>query len=179
MNTNQVTSYLIELEKHLRRRGFANPDELEEIESHLLEAVEYGLRRGLSQEEAEGEALQRFGPVKVIAQSFEKERRHPMQKILFVLAAVAGLFFVYVDTRPTWDDTGILVGSILLVCGVLGLIGFRRPWLLALLVGAWIPLHGILFSHSFASIIALVIALIGAYAGWAVRLGIQKILHPA
>lgn len=73
------------------------------------------------------------------------------------------------DSRPTWDDTGILVGVILLVSGLIALVGFQRPWLLALLVDAWIPLHGILISQNYGSIIALVIAFISAYAGWGIR----------
>lgn len=91
------------------------------------------------------------------------------QKVFAILALIAGLGFAYIDSRPSWDDTGILVGAILLTCGLLALLGFRRPWLLALLVGVWIPLHGILISHNFGSIIALVPAFLGAYAGWMLR----------
>ena len=100
-----------------------------------------------------------------------------MQKILLAIAIMAGLFYAYVDSRPTWDDTGITVGVILLTCGILALIGFQRPWLLALAVGLWIPLYEITTSHTYASIIALVIAFIGAYGGWAVRMGFNKATH--
>jgi hypothetical protein len=102
-----------------------------------------------------------------------------MQKILLAVAVVSGLFIAYVDSRPTWDDTGITVGFILLVSGALALAGYKRPWLLALAVGGWLPLYEIMTSRSFASIIALIIAFIGAYAGWAFRLGIRKVFHPA
>ena len=101
-----------------------------------------------------------------------------MQKFLLVLAIIAGLFFAYVDSLPTWDDSGLEVAAILLTCGLLALIGFQRPWLLALLVGAWIPLYGILVSHNSGSIIALIIAFFGAYAGWVFRSGIRRIFHP-
>ena len=97
-----------------------------------------------------------------------------MQKILIAVAVVAGLFFAYVDSRPAWDDTGVLAGAILLTCGLIALVGYRHPWLLALAVGAWIPLRGILITHNYGSILALVIAFVGAYAGWAVRLGLRK-----
>ena len=50
-----------------------------------------------------------------------------MQKILLVLAIIAGLFFAYVDSRPAWDDSGLEVAAILLTCGLLALIGFQRP----------------------------------------------------
>jgi hypothetical protein len=102
-----------------------------------------------------------------------------MQKVLLTVAVVSGLFITYVDSRPTWDDTGITAGVILLVCGLIALLGYQPPWLLALAVGAWIPLYGILVTHNFGSIIALIIAFIGAYAGWAFRIGIRKVLNPA
>ena len=102
-----------------------------------------------------------------------------MQKILLAIAIIAGLFFAYVDSRPTWDDTGITVGVILLTCGLLALIGFQRPWLLALAVGIWLPLYEVFTTHAYASIVALVVAFIGAYGGWAVRLGIRKTFHTA
>ena len=100
-----------------------------------------------------------------------------MQKILLTIAVIAGLFFAYVDSRPTWDDTGITVGALLLTSGLLALIGFQQPWLLALAVGLWLPLYEVTTTHAYASIIALVVAFIGAYGGWAVRLGINKTLH--
>jgi len=102
-----------------------------------------------------------------------------MQKILLGLAALSGLFITYVDSQPAWDDTGISAGAILLVCGLIAVLGYRRPWLLALAAGGWIPLYGFLVTHNFASILALVIAFIGAYAGWFVRLGIDRMQKPA
>ena len=102
-----------------------------------------------------------------------------MQKILLGVAIAAGLFFAYVDSRPTWDDTGITVGVLLLTSGLLALIGFQRPWLLALAVGLWIPLYEVTTTHAYASIIALVVTFIGAYGGWAMRLGIRKALDTA
>jgi hypothetical protein len=102
-----------------------------------------------------------------------------MQKLLLAIAVLGGLSFAYVDSRPTWDDTGILAGAILLTCGLLALIGFQRPWLLALVVGVWIPLYGIFISHNYGSILALIIAFIGAYGGWVFRLAIHKASHTA
>ena len=174
---NTIASYLKSLERKMKKNGTFHPDTLAEIESHLLDSVEANLRRGLNQAEAEKEALRRFGSVEVVLSSFNKERFTVMQKILIGIAAIAGLFSLYVDTRPSWDDTGVLAMGILFVCGLLALIGFQRPWLLALVVGAWIPLHGILFTHNYGSIIALIIAFIGAYAGWVVRTGFNRFRH--
>lgn len=176
---NSIGSYLQSLEREMKKNGTFHPETLAEIESHLLDSVDANLRRGLNQAEAEEEALRRFGPVGVVLSSFEKKRITIMQKILIGMAAIAGLFSLYVDTRPNWDDTGVLAIGILLVCGLLALIGFQRPWLLALVVGAWIPLHGIFITHNYGSIIALIIAFVGAYAGWAFRIGIRKTFKTA
>jgi hypothetical protein len=179
MKKNPIKSYLRNLDRELRLNGTFSVDALAEIESHLIESVERGLQQGLSREKAEAEALKRFGSVKVVSSTFEKERITTMQKILLAVAALSGLFITYVDSRPTWDDTGITAGVILLLCGLIALIGFQRPWLLALVVGAWIPLYGILVTHNYASFLALIIAFAGAYAGWGVRRGLSRILHPA
>ncbi len=102
-----------------------------------------------------------------------------MQNLLLLAAVATGLFSAYVDSRPTWDDTGILAFGILIVSGLITLLGYRRPWLIALAVSIWIPLHGIFISHNYGSILALAFAFVGAYGGWLVRLGIEKTLHPA
>ena len=177
MKTQNIQSYLRKLESVLWLRGLSDADTLAEVESHLLEATERGKQNGLDQATAEQEALKRFGSVHLVASTFMNERISLMQKILLGIALVAGLFFAYVDSRPTWDDTAITVGVVLLTSGLLALIGFQRPWLLALAIGLWIPLYEIITTHTYASIIALVIAFIGAYSGWAVRLGIDKTFH--
>lgn len=102
-----------------------------------------------------------------------------MQNLLLGVALLAGLFAAYVDSRPTWDDTGILAFGILIISGLVTLLGYRRPWLAALAVGLWIPLHSIFITHNYGSILALAFAFVGAYGGWVVRLGIRKTLHPA
>jgi hypothetical protein len=179
MKENRIQTYLRKLERHLWLRGLANADTLAEIESHLLESVETDLQHGLSIEQAEIQALERFGSVKVVASTFEKERKDAMQNILLAVAVLAGLFSAYVDSRPTWDDTGILAGGLLLISGLLTLLGHRKPWLIALAVGIWIPLHDIYLSHDLRMLLVLLFPLVGAYGGWLVRLGIRKTLHPA
>jgi len=100
-----------------------------------------------------------------------------VQSILFALGVLAGLLSAWLDSRPNWDDTGFLVAGLLLVSGLLTLLGHRRPWLIALAVGLWIPLHDIYLSHDLRMLVILLIPFIGAYVGWAVRLGIRKTLH--
>jgi hypothetical protein len=177
--TKRIQTYLRELKRALWLRGLADADTLAEIESHLRESVEQGLDRGLSAEEAERQALERFGSVKVVANTFEKERKDVMQSILLAVGVLAGLFSAWVDSRPNWDDTGILVGGLLLVSGLLTLLGGRRPWLIGLAVGIWIPVHDIYLSHDPRMLVVLLIPLVGAYIGWAVRLGVRKTLHLA
>ncbi len=177
MDENRIKTYLRALQRELRARGLSGAETaecLEEIESHLRESIEGGLRQGLSLDEAQQQSLLRFGPVKTIAVQFENERSYPMQKVLFILALLAGLLIAYIDSRPTWDDTGITVLSLLLSSGLLSLLGFRRPWLLALAVGLWLPLWYIYSAHRFDMLITLIFPLVGAYAGWGVRLVVRK-----
>ena len=74
-----------------------------------------------------------------------------MQKVLFVIALALGLLIAYVDSQPTWDDTGITVLALVVTSGLLGLLSPKRPWLWALAVGVWIPLLAIVSHHNFGS----------------------------
>jgi hypothetical protein len=167
-------SYLATLKRSLWIRGMADSETLAEIESHLLEAVEQGMGQGLGVEEAEQRAIERFGPVRKIIGSFEKERMNRMQKVLLIVAILSGLFLTYVDASPNWDDTGIIAGGLLVSAGLITLLGSRRPWLVALAVGLWIPLRYIVLNQDFKMLLVLLFPLAGAYAGWLVRLGIRK-----
>lgn len=95
-----------------------------------------------------------------------------MQTILILVAIVVGHFFAFVDSRPTWDDAGVLAFAIAMTCAILAFISPRRPWLWAFAVGIWIPLHNILHNGNLGSLIAQGFALAGAYLG----AGLQRIL---
>jgi hypothetical protein len=179
MAESHIHSYLRALKRQLWLHGVFDGEYLDEVESHLFESVDADIHHGLSVEEAERRALDRFGSIKVVALGFANERKNRMQNLLLAVAVLAGLFAAYVDSRPTWDDTGILAFGILVVSGLITLLGYRRPWVIALAVGMWIPLRGILITHNYGSILALVFALMGAYGGWLVHLVIQKTFHPA
>ena len=181
MAETQIQTYLRALNRQLWLRGISDSEVLIEVESHLLESVEAGLCQGLSVREAEQQALERFGSVKLVAKTFEKERKDGMQKILLALAVVMGILIAYVDSRPTWDDTGITAGTMLLSSGLLTLLGYRHPWLIALAIGLWTPLYETYLSSNYSlpgvilfPLIILLIPLVGAYGGWAIRLGIRK-----
>jgi hypothetical protein len=95
--------------------------------------------------------------------------------VLAVAAAAIGLAIGYVDSRPTWDDTGITVSLILLVSAIASWLSGRRPWLWALLVGAWVPLFEIWGNGGVASLIALGVAAVGAVLGYLLR----RVAQPA
>jgi uncharacterized RDD family membrane protein YckC len=85
----------------------------------------------------------------------------------------------YVDSRPNWDDAGVTAGAIFIACAALGAALPRLAWLWALAVGGWIPLRGIALRHDFAMLVILVFAFAGAYAGVALRKGVDLARHPA
>ena len=92
-----------------------------------------------------------------------------IDKVLVLVAIAIGHLFVYIDSRPTFDDTGILAFSIAIATGVIAFISSRRPWFWALLVGIWIPVHTTLHGGSVGSFLALVFAFGGAYLGASLR----------
>lgn len=104
-----------------------------------------------------------------------------MQRILFLVALAIGLLLAYVDSMPNWDDTGIIAGAVLLSCGILGFVAPQRPWLWALAVGLWLPLFHAIESGNLASLLALVFAFGGAYAGMLCRwmVGMSRTSKPA
>jgi hypothetical protein len=92
-----------------------------------------------------------------------------MQKLLIAIAIAVGVSFAYVDSRPNWDDTGITAVAVFAASFLFAAFDPVRPWLWALCVGVWIPLAGIILSHNFGSLLALVFAVGGAYSGMAFR----------
>jgi hypothetical protein len=88
-----------------------------------------------------------------------------MFRVLLAVAVLLGASIAWVDSRPTWDDTGITAGVVLLASVAFGFVAPRRPWVWALAIGGMIPLLGILRGGNFGSLLALVVALAGAYGG--------------
>jgi hypothetical protein len=89
--------------------------------------------------------------------------------MLVPLALTLGLAIAYVDSSPGWDDTGVSAAAVLGASGLFGVLYPARPWLLALAVGVWIPVSGIVREFNYASLLALVFSFAGAYAGAVVR----------
>ena len=92
-----------------------------------------------------------------------------VHRILLGISIALGLTIAYVDSRPTWDDTGITALALFLSSGLLGAFGPDRPWLWALGVGLWIPIYAVASSRNYGSLLALVPAFAGAYAGMGLR----------
>jgi len=85
--------------------------------------------------------------------------------VLLIVANLVGVMLAFVDTRPTWDDTGIMVLAILTASAIFGFAGRSRAWAYALSVGIWIPLWNFLLSGRLDSAITIGVALVGAYCG--------------
>ena len=94
-----------------------------------------------------------------------------MNRFVLPIAIICGLCISWVDSSPGWDDAGITAGALLLTSGIIALVAPRRVWLIALAVGVWIPLHGIVNNSDPKILLVLLFPLAGAYGG----LGIRKL----
>ena len=97
-----------------------------------------------------------------------------LQLVLLAVGVAAGLLLAYIDSLPKWDDAGIIAGGLLLVSGLLTLLGYRRPWLMAMAAGMWVPLRGIAVTRDFSLLLLLVFPFLGAYAGYLIRSGLVR-----
>jgi hypothetical protein len=179
MDERWLEVYLRELTDELRKRGVYRGRILEEAHTHLIDAMEHELQNGSNRETAQRLAVERFGPASMVAAQFYSERNDTVQKILAAIALISGILIAFVDSRPTWDDTGITVICLLAASGLLGILGPKRPWLWALLVGIWLPLYTIVNAQNFSLLITLIFPFLGAYAGMLVRKLIIDRLIPA
>jgi hypothetical protein len=97
-----------------------------------------------------------------------------VQKTLLMVALITGLLIAYVDSRPSWDDTGITVFGLLLSAAIIGLFVRRRPWCYGLAVGAWIPVYQLYQSHDFRFVLVLIFPMAGLYIGWGLRTAVLR-----
>jgi len=174
----ELETYLSRLEHELGRRGLDDSRILEEARGHLADATEAGIRRGLAPDAAAREAIARFGSPEAVARNFAAERHRLRDRLLLWAAVAIGVAIAYVDSRPHWDDAGIVACAMLIAAAVLGLIGPQRPWRWALAVGIWIPLYALARTGSpgaLAMFIVLAFPAVGAYSGMALR----RVLTPA
>ena len=83
-----------------------------------------------------------------------------------LFAVVFGIAIAWIDSQSNWDDSGISAFLVLLVSMLAGYMAESKPWLIALAVGIWIPIYGIISVQNFGSLLALLPGFIGAYTGW-------------
>ena len=86
--------------------------------------------------------------------------------VLALAAAAIGLILGYLDSRPSWDDTGITAALLLLTSALVAGLSARRPWLWALLIGIWIPLFEVRGAAGLASLAALALSALGAFGAY-------------
>ena len=87
---------------------------------------------------------------------------------LVLVALMLGMLVFMVDSSPGWDDTGVSAAMVLVASGLIGAIHPARAWVWALAVGLWVPLMSLALDPAgfhLASVLALVFATVGAYAG--------------
>ena len=89
--------------------------------------------------------------------------------LLLLLSLLAGSLIAWVDSSPGWDDTGITAGVIVLTSALFGYLSPKKPWIWALSVGGWIPLHAIVLSGDFKMLLVLLFGFAGAYLGAATK----------
>jgi len=162
-----LDAYLARLAAELRKRGLADASIVEEARGYLTDATEAALQHGLAPEEAERDAIARFGDPGVVASSFAAARYRVRNRVVLLFAVIVGVAIAYVDSRPRWDDTGVTAFVLLLSAAVFALIAPQRPWLWALAVGVWIPVQALVRAPSPGSLPMLVVLafpVAGAYA---------------
>jgi hypothetical protein len=86
-----LDAYLSQFERELRKHGTLDRRIVEEAREHLVDAIEEGLQRGLSADEAEREAFVRFGPPETVAAHFATERSRMSNWLLLILVRIAGV----------------------------------------------------------------------------------------
>jgi len=84
------------------------------------------------------------------------------------VALIVGAVIGFVDSRPTWDDTGVTVGALLLAALTLALIRPRAAWLIALAVGLPVVLFNTVAHGGFGSVVAVAFSAVGAGIGYAI-----------
>jgi uncharacterized protein involved in exopolysaccharide biosynthesis len=82
---DSIDDYVRRLAEELRHYGHQHSRLVDEIRDHLTDAVDAGLRRGLTREDAEREAFQRFGAPEVIARHAFPERDHMLNRLVAAL----------------------------------------------------------------------------------------------
>ena len=88
MTPGPLDTYLRALARALHARGHAAARIVAEAREHLIDAVEDGMRRGLARDDAERDAIQRFGPPDLVAAQAPLVRSRPMSRLTAALDTI-------------------------------------------------------------------------------------------
>ena len=160
-----IDAYLDRLRRRLGLYPGNARDVLHEVQDHLRDSRDAAMRKGMSQSDAEEQAIAAFGDASLIARRFIMQRSWRRALKLLPLALALGAGMAWIDSRPTWDDTGISAVAIFAVSGALALCEPTRPWLWALVIGGWFPAIEITTSGNWGALMALAFSCMGAFAG--------------
>ena len=109
MSGGPLDAFLNRLEQELRQRGHVDPRMLDEARDHLLDAVEDGQRRGLSIEDAQREAFERFGAPDLVAAQLAPGRHQMLNRMAVVLDRVwSRKWWILAPTAATALITSVL-----------------------------------------------------------------------
>lgn len=89
--------------------------------------------------------------------------------VVCVIGFLAGLGIGYMDSRPTWDDTGVTVGAVALAAAVLGAAEPRLFWLAGVAVGMPVLGMSVYAGAGYAAAVAVLVAVVAAGGGAALR----------
>lgn len=82
-----------------------------------------------------------------------------------VVALLIGMGIGYIDTRPTWDDTGVTVGALLVAGALAGVAAPRRFWLSGLALGLPVLIMNIGAHGNYGAALAVAASIAGAGLG--------------
>jgi len=94
--------------------------------------------------------------------------------IVVAVAVVLGVAIGFVDSRPTWDDTGVTAGAILVSAFALAFVRPGMAWLIGLALGVPVVLFNLAMHGGVGSALAVVFGLGGAAAGNACRRAVMS-----
>jgi hypothetical protein len=81
------------------------------------------------------------------------------------LGLLLGLLLLWIDAGPTWDDTGMIAGVLVIASLMMGILARGLPLFVALAVGGPIAIVEPLVHANPDALFALLFAAIGAFGG--------------
>jgi hypothetical protein len=135
--TEYVKALRVRLGLNGLRIPFVGYELIDEVEDHLREAVEAGQREGLSVEDVEARAVERFGPVDVVARAFETQLATKATNASVVWTGVAAGVLAALTLSPWPALAALALAAAALRFGVPQALRWPAA-LLALVAGDWV-----------------------------------------